>query len=342
AILRSTGMRGFGPNSLGIVNTSTGLTTSYFSNYLTLRPGNVGLIGQSGIFVGALLHYLSSFETLRISKAISLGNKVEVDEIDALNYLMEDEQTRVVGMYLEDIKDGRRFLEEARKAVIHKPVLLLKGGSTPEGAHASASHTASMAVDDAVLNGALNQIGVLRMGGMDELVETLMGFLYMPLPRGNRIAIVSYSGAQAIMSVDTAIRAGFMLASFADETRERLSRVIPTPSKAQNPIDIYPDMLQHGFEKTNTEILRALLEDQGVDGIIFIAYTETTNIYRPLVEVIQEYGNKPVFFSVLGMKEEVEEFLCFFGNYGIPSYRFPEMAIRVLANMLRYTQALER
>jgi len=138
-ILRATGMRGFGPNTMGIVNTATGLTTGSFSTKRMLTPGSIGFISQTGVFVGALLRYLSSFEGLQISKVLGLGNKVDVDESDALSYLMDDEQTRIVGMYVEDIRDGRRFLEVAGEAVKRKPVLMIKGGRTPEGTKASLS-----------------------------------------------------------------------------------------------------------------------------------------------------------------------------------------------------------
>nr|MBC8420188.1 CoA-binding protein [Desulfobacterales bacterium] len=188
SILRSSGMRGFGPNTMGIVNTATGMTTAYFCNDRMLRPGSIGFAAQSGIFVGALLRYLSSFEEFRISKAMGLGNKVDVDESDVLAYFREDQQTKIVGLYLEDIRDGRRFLEEARRTVAQKPLLLLKGGRTAAGARASASHTASLAVDDTVLDGALRQVGVLRVGSIDQLMASLMGFRCMPLPKGGRIA----------------------------------------------------------------------------------------------------------------------------------------------------------
>ncbi len=342
-VLRSTGMRGFGPNTMGIVNTATGLTTSYFANERMLRPGSIGFVAQSGIFMGALLHYLTSFEGFRISKVLGLGNKVDVDESDALAYLMEDEQTRIVGMYLEDIRDGRRFLEAARKTVMHKPVLLLKGGSTPAGVRATASHTASLAVDDAVLDGALRQAGVLRMKGIDELIGTLMGFQCMPPPVGERIALVTYSGAQAIMSIDAATEEGLALAHFTKETQERLAGVIATPSKAHNPVDIFPDIMAHGFEKTATEILRALLEDDGVHGIIFISFaTFGADPYRPLVEVIQQRLSKPVFFSLLGSRENVEVCRAFLEEHRIPFYLFPEMAVRVFAHMWRYARRVRR
>jgi len=341
AILLSTGMRGFGPNTLGIVNTETGLTTSYFSNDRMLRPGSMGLVAQSGIFVGALLRYISSFAGLSLSKGLGLGNKVDVDESDALAYLADDEQTRVVGMYLEDIRDGRRFIETASRAVKRKPVLLLKGGRTPEGARATASHTASLAVDDAVLNGALRQAGVLRMRGIDELIAALTAFQWVPLPRGDRIALVTYSGAQAIMSIDTAMEVGLKIAGFAPETDERLSKVISTAAKARNPVDIFPDMMVHGFEKISTDILKALLEDDGVHGIMFISFALFgSDPYLPLVEVIQKHRNKPVFFSLLGEHQEVEACRLLLETHRIPFCLFPEIAVRVFAHMWRYASGL--
>ena len=343
AALRSTGIRGFGPNTLGIVNTETGLTTSYFSDSRMLVPGSIGFVAQSGIFVGALLRYLSTLEGLHLSKGMGLGNKVDVDECDALSYLREDEQTRIVGMYLEDIRDGRRFVEEARETVKRKPVLLLKGGRTEEGARAIASHTASLAVDDAVLGGALHQAGVLRMGGIDELIGTLKGFQWMPLPKGDRIALVTYSGAQAIMSIDVAMQQDLRIARFTDETQEKLAKVIATPAKSRNPIDIFPDMMVHGFEKISVETVKALLEDDGVHAIFFISFAiEETEQYKALVDLIQEKRTKPVFVSLLGRKEDVESCKQLIEANRIPFYLFPDMGVRVLAHMWRYALTVQR
>jgi len=340
-ILQSTGMRGFGPNTLGLVNTATGLTTLYHATERMLRPGSIGFVSQSGIFIGALLQYLSSLDELHISKGIGLGNKVDVDECEALTYLMGDDQTRIVGMYLEDIRNGRRFLETAQKAVLEKPVLLLKGGRTPAGVLASASHTGSMAVDDVVLDGALRQAGVLRMENLEELIGTTMGFQWMPLPRGDKIAMVTFSGAQAIMSADAATKAGLGLARLTQETKEKLAGVIATPSKTQNPVDIFPDMMTHGFEKTATEVLRALLEDDGVHGILFISFAVPgTNPFHYLVDVIKEKMTKPVFFSLLGNKNDVETSRSYLDKQRIPSYLFPEMAVRVFSNMLQYARTV--
>src|SRR5512136_223959 len=333
-ILRSSGMRGFGPNTLGLVNTATGLTTSYYAGPRMLRPGPIGFAAQSGIFVGALLRYLSSFEGFQLSKGLGLGNKVDVNESDALSYLVEDEQTQIIGMYLEDVRDGRRFLEIAKQAVAKKPVLLIKGGRTREGAQATASHTASMMVEDAVFEGAMRQAGVLRMTGIDDFIRALKGFINMPIPMGVRLAIITYTGAQAIMSIDAAVEHGLEVARLGDATREKISKVIATPSKTRNPIDLFPDMLTHGFEKTTTEILKALLEDDGVDGIIFISFADArAEIYRPMAELLRGNRPKPVFFSLLGAKKDIEICQSLLDEYQLPSYDFPEYAVRVFAHM---------
>jgi len=341
SILRSADIRGFGPNTLGLVNTETGLLTSYFVGKNNSLPGSVGFAAQSGIFVGALFLYLSSFPVYRISKGLGLGNKVDVDESDALEYLAGDEQTRIIGLYLEDIRDGRRFLEEARKAVRKKPVILLKGGRSAAGAAATASHTASLAVNDVVLDGALRQAGVLRLQGVEELMATIMGFQWSPLPRGNRIALVTFSGAQGIMSVDQAADEDIPLARFKPETLDRLSTVISTEPKRKNPVDIYPDRNVHGFEKISTEITQVLFDDDGVDGIIFIASAVgTSQILAPLVDLVRGKRNKPFFMTLLGDAEHIALSRAYLMEREIPIFGFPETGVRVFSRMWRYARRL--
>jgi len=338
-ILKSSGMRGFGPNTLGIVNTANRLTSSYFATPQMLRPGSIGFAAQSGIFVGAFLRYLSSFQGLQLSKGIGLGNKVDIDESEAMAYLMDDEQTKIIGMYLEDVRDGRRFLDIAKEAVSRKPVLIIKGGRTQEGAQSSASHTASMAVNDLVFDGAMRQAGVLRIIGIDEFLRTLRGFLTQPLPKGPGLAFVTYSGAQAIMSIDTAIDEGLAVARLGEGTLSKIARVIATPSKRKNPVDIFPDMNAHGFEKTSIEILKALLEEDTVHGIVIIAYAQPgTEPYHPIVEALKEQHTKPVFFSLLGEKSDLQTTQTYLDENGFPCYDFPEMAVRVFSRMWAYAR----
>jgi acetyltransferase len=308
-----------------------------------LMPGSIGFAAQSGIFVGALLRYLSSINGLHLSKGIGLGNKVDVNEADALSYLMDDEQTRIIGLYLEDVKDGRLFLENLRKAVAKKPVLIIKSGRTQAGARASASHTASLAVEDAVFDGAIRQAGAIRLTGIDDFIRTLRGFLNMPLPKGDRLAFVTYSGAQAIMSIDAAIEHGLQVASLNEATQARIAKVIATSSKTRNPIDIFPDWLAHGYEKTTSEILKALLDDDGVDGIVFISFADATpEVYQPMADILKEDRRKPVFLSLLGDIKDKEACQKFLDANGLPCYDFPEYAVRVFAHMRQYARIKER
>ena len=341
-ILREADMRGFGPNTLGLVNTETGLTTSYFANRNMLTPGSVGFAAQSGIFVGALLMHMGAFPVYRISKGLGLGNKVDVDESDALEYLADDDQTQIIGLYLEDIHDGKRFFETARYAVRRKPVILLKGGRSEPGGKATASHTASMAVNDAVLDGVLRQAGVLRAKTIDEMLSLFMGFQWAPLPLGNRIALVTFSGAQAIMSIDRASEVGLELSCFTPATMDRLATVISTVPKRKNPVDTYPDMNVHGFEKTSLSILEALFDDDGVDGIFFISFaSQGPDALRPLAQIIRERANKPVFVSLLG--DPAQEELCrsFLMEQKIPFFDYPETGIEVFARMWQYAKRME-
>ena len=268
---------------------------------------------------------------------------MDVNESDALSYLADDDQTKIIGLYLEDVKDGKLFAQTLKKTVRKKPVLIIKSGRTQAGARASASHTASMAVEDAVFDGVVRQAGGLRLGSIDEFIRTLRGFLKMPLPRGGRLAYVTYSGAQAIMSIDATVEEGLEVATLARDTSERIGRVIATASKMKNPIDIFPDWMAHGFEKTTSEIVGALLDDKGVDGIIFISAPEKNPaIYQPLADVVAANRSKPVFVALLGDKDDKRDCEALLEAGGIPCFDFPEQAVRVFARMRRYAIARAR
>jgi len=343
AVLKSSGMRGFGPNTLGLVNTKTRLTTSYFTTEKMLTPGSIGMAAQSGIFVGALLRYLSSQGGLHLSKGIGLGNKVDVNESDALSYFADDDQTQIVGLYLEDIKDGRLFFEKLRETAAQKPVLLIKSARTSAGARASASHTASLAVEDAVFDGVVRQAGGIRLKSIDEFVRMLKGFVGMPLPGGDRLAYVTYSGAQAIMSIDVTMEEGLSVAQLGQNAKERIGRVIAMPSKMKNPIDIFPDWVAHGYEKTTTEIVKALMDDDSVDGVVFISFADQDpEAHRPLIEVVGANRRKPFFVSLLGDADDKQAAERLLEEGGIPCYEAPEQAVSVFARMRQYARIRER
>jgi len=145
------------------------------------------------------------------------------------------------------------------------------------------------------------------------------------------------------MSIDAAVEHGLQVARLGDAVRKKISGVIPTPSKNRNPIDLFPDMLTHGFEKTSTEILKALLEDDGVDGVIWISFADSgPEVYQSMVDLVRERRSKPIFFSLLGAKENVEACQGFLERNHLPCYDFPENAVRVFADMWKYFRVREK
>ena len=177
------------------------------------------------------------------------------------------------------------------------------------------------------------------MNGIEEMIAALMGFEWMPAPKGKNIALVTFSGAQAIMSVDAVIQNNISLAKFSNQTAIALSNVIATPSKAHNPIDIFPDMMVHGFDKISMEILKALFADDGVHGIVFISFAVSgAEPFHQLASFINENKTKPVFVSLLGAKEDTRTAGDYLLKQKIPCVAYPETAIQAFSHMVNYAK----
>jgi acyl-CoA synthetase (NDP forming) len=199
-----------------------------------------------------------------------------------------------------------------------------------------------MAVADAVFDGVIRQAGAIRLTGIDEFVRTLKGFLNMPLPKGDRLAYVTYSGAQAIMSIDAAAEQGLKVARLGSATQARIAKVIATSSKMKNPIDIFPDWLTCGYEKTTMEITKALLDDDGVDGVIFISFADKNpEVYQPMIDLLKSDRRKPVFVSLLGDRQDKEACQRLLDAGGLPCFDFPEHAVQIFSHMRQYARIRE-
>jgi acetyltransferase len=238
---------------------------------------------------------------MHLSKGIGLGNKVDVNESDALSYLAQDEQTKIIGMYLEDVKDGGR-LPPAWKRRFAQAGAAHQKRRTPAGASASASHTASLAVADAVFDGVVRQAGAIRLETIDEFIRTLRGFLNLPRRRGPPGVrhVQRRSGDHEHRRNGGLGHAGARLHS---GTLERIGSVIATASKMKNPIDIFSRLAYVRLREDRHEVLRALLDDAGVDGVVFISFAEKNpEVYVSLADVVKSDGRKPVFVSLLGMQ----------------------------------------
>ncbi|HVD20622.1 MAG TPA: CoA-binding protein, partial [Nitrososphaera sp.] len=225
-IAKKYGIKVIGPNCLGIMSFSKdNIMTSTFLK-ITPKYGNIALVSQSGAICAATVEDAEA-QSIGFSKVISMGNKVDMDESDVLELLAEDEDTRVIVMYLEDIRNARRFMEIAKKITTEnkKPIIVLKAGRTAEGAKAAASHTGALGGSDANYEAAFAQGGVIRVDTMGELFDLATAFSKQPLPHGN-VVIVSNAGGPAIISTDACSRYGLKMADISS-IRGEIAGVIP-------------------------------------------------------------------------------------------------------------------
>jgi acetate---CoA ligase (ADP-forming) len=349
-LARRAGMRVMGPNSVGTMNPYAGFNTSLgrlneiFLPRGEVRRGSVGFIGQTGLFTGVFLPLIN--EELGISKIACLGNKCDIDECDALEYIGADPATRVIAMYLESINDGQRFLELSCRIVREKPIIVMKSAVTDSGAQVSATHTASIAGEDRVYDAAFRQAGIIRVNSFSQLWETARGFVYSPLPGGNRVAIINLAGSGCVITVDALVRRGLRVAALSPATAAKIKTVYPDWWRVRSPIDVWTAVEASGFEAAYTTVTRAALEDDGVDAAVVIAgaidWLPGRDIPGLFRQIKQDFPQKPLLaVSPLGDREVYIRLCRGFQASGIPSYTSDEAAIESLAAMWGYRRYLD-
>jgi acetyltransferase len=303
------------------------------------KAGNIAFISQSGALCTAVLDYAEGRD-IGFSKFVSFGNKADVNEIDLLRYLRDDPDTDVILMYLEDITNGRSFLETAREITwqARKPILAVKSGRSIEGARAAASHTGALVGSDTSYDALFRQSGILRVEGVDELFNRAIAFSKQPIPKGNRIAIVTNAGGPGIMATDAAIRHNLKIAPLSKQTKQKLKEELPPTASVENPVDVIGDANHERYQAA----IRHILMDENVDGAIVILspqaminVLETAQIVPSVVKDI----DKPVLCSFMGIVD-VSEGVKYLEKHGIPNYAFPEAAVRSMASMAFYSRIL--
>ncbi len=260
-IARSAGIRFVGPNCLGILNPSHKLHPQMPAEFA--RPGPLAIISQSGNIMNTVSRLIDSMG-YGLSKAVSIGNQADIRAEDYLEYFAEDPQTRVILCYIEGFKDGARFFRIAKEVSKKKPIILLKAGETPAGARAAHSHTASLAVPDAIIQAMCRQAGIVRVSTLDELVDTGIAFLRQPLPRGRRVAIITGGGGWGVLTADACAKLGLDVVTLPPETIEELDAFMPPWWNRGNPVDFVGGMPR----ANNLKVLEILLGCPVVDGVI--------------------------------------------------------------------------
>ena len=321
-----------GPNCLGIMDTYNDMNASFASDIA--HKGKIAFMSQSGAIMAAILDYADK-KNIGFSRIISLGNKAGINENDCIEDFMEDENTEVITGYLEGIVDGQGFIEGSRKASKKKPILLIKSGTTAKGSEAVSSHTGTIAGSDSAYDAAFSQSGIIRVTSLDEMMDYSSAFALSPLPKGNRIAIITNAGGPAIMTTDAAIKAGLELSKLTCDTQEKLKEGLPATANVKNPVDVLGDASPDRFRFA----LEIVLEDPNVDGVIYLVTPQSVTDPEGTANVAIELATKsekPVLCSFFGGTrfESAEKLLA---EKKVPNYLYPKRAVKSMKRLYDYS-----
>jgi len=340
AISRKTGIRIWGPNCMGLVDAVHDYVFSFVLPAIWekgLTTGNVSLVVQSGMLSAGFLIDIMSNGIMGISKACSIGNKADVNECDILEYLIDDPDTGTIGLYLESIPDGRRFMELCRMA--RKPIVVLRGGKSQKGAEAAMSHTASLAGNGAVISSALAQVGVIEafdFKQMMDLCRTLADYPEIQTKDSRRVAILTMSGAAGIVSADFIEQQGLSVAELDGLTVDRLKQIFPAWMPASNPVDLWPAVERHGRKKAYQCAFEAVFADPNVDAVLFHSFVGGAASWIDMsapVEMARQSG-KPLFGWLMGNRNEAHRFQMNARELGLPVFSELYRTVECMAAVL--------
>ncbi|MDD4858832.1 MAG: CoA-binding protein [Dehalococcoidales bacterium] len=338
-IARSAGMRIVGPNTTGIVNPYHPFTTT-FVEMGAVRKGAIAFIAQTGMFAGLMLQRIMTAENFGLSIVAGLGNKSDVADHDILEYLAQDDNTKAIMMYIEGVKDGRRFYETARRLTKTKPITAMKIGRTPEGARAALSHTGSLTGSDAVFDAVCRQAGIVRASDFDELIDFAKMFACQPVPKTSRTAVVTLSMGAGALASDFCYESGLELVKLKPATLEKVARKSPSWAKLTNPMDIETMVELVGPVEGYRTAIEAALADENVDQCLIIGATvlQTESDVRFLESVRKAYPQKAISVCILGAKDVYERLFPAIEKYQIPVFPGLRRAVNALAALNRYRQ----
>jgi acetyl coenzyme A synthetase (ADP forming)-like protein len=323
------GMRMIGPNCMGVINAEP-----EFSMDATFSPtpasfGPLAFASQSGALGVAILNVAEGLK-LGFTQFVSMGNKANVSANDMLEYWESDPRTKIIALYLESFGNPRRFVEITRRITKEKPVLVVKSGRTVAGARAASSHTGALAGSEVAIDAILESCGVSRSETIEDLFDLAAALASQPLPKGDRVAILTNAGGPAIMATDAVIQHGLRLADLSARTRKRLSGFLPPEASLANPVD----MIASASDVNYGRAAGILLEDPGVDGLLVINVTPVLYGPRSVWDALMEAttrAKKPVLSVFMANEEFYDEARSMSAHP--PIYRFPEPAARVLSEM---------
>jgi acetyltransferase len=333
---RRSGMRIVGPNCLGIIAPGLNLNASFAA--AMPQKGQIAFISQSGALCTSVLDWALQ-EKIGFSYFVSIGNTIDVDFADLIDYFGEDEQTKSIILYVESIGEARKFMTAARAFARTKPIIAYKAGRFPESAEVAASHTGALAAEDAVYDAAFQRAGLARVDDIGEIFDVAELVGRHKVPKGACLGIVTNAGGPGVMATDALIAESGSLAQLAEDSLAKLNDTLPPFWSHRNPVDVLGDAKSKLFAKAT----RIVLEDPGVDAVLVIvtpqAMTNPTAIAKELSLLAPDFP-KPILAALLGAGS-MEEGNAVLNDAGIPTYATPERAVRAFMTLVAYSRNLQ-
>jgi acyl-CoA synthetase (NDP forming) len=343
-IVGEKGIRVLGPNTSGHVSTPYGFTSSFFP-LGRIRRGTVSYVAQTGNFATHTMKQILTSENFGVARVIGLGNKIDIEESEVLEYLADDPETSGIVMYLESFKRPRRFLQIAREVTRMKPIVMLKSGSTAAGKDAAVAHTAALATEDRLVDSMLRQAGIVRIWNYTHLILAGKALSMVPLPKGNRVSFLAPSGAMLVVLADLCTRLGLEVPELEPHTRQRLQEISPPFIRMRNPVDIWGAAYLKGIEGGYSEGMEAVLKDPHIDSVVAVLMlAKETGIpsFDFIVELARKYPKKPVLVTYSGEKQYMEDCKGLIEPAGVPTFSEIEQPFEVLSILARCRMAMSR
>ncbi|MCK5075277.1 MAG: acetate--CoA ligase family protein, partial [Calditrichia bacterium] len=325
-----------GPNCMGLINTNEQFNLNASFSPTEPDKGNVAFISQSGALAVAILEFAKNLR-LGFSIFVSMGNKADLKDIDFIEYVAEEDSTKVITLYQESIENARDFMEKARKISAKKPMIILKAGKTSEGQKAASSHTGALASSDTATQAMFDQCGIIRVNSVQRLCESALAFSTQPIPKNDNICVITNAGGPGILAADAISENGLKMASLSKNTTKQLQEVIPEEASAHNPVD----MIASANHDTYAKCTEIALQDENVGAVMVIIVrppvaTTPKMIIESIAKVRKVNPGKPVFFVVMAQHEHEGGELDLVTELSIPIFDYPESAAEAIADMRKY------
>lgn len=336
SILKANNVRMVGPNCMGVINSLDSVKLN--ATFVAEQPekGGIGFLSQSGALGAAVLNSLRD-TNIRFAHFISIGNKADLSEIDILEFWLIDENIKTIAFYVESFENGLEMIRRYRQSKISKPLIILKAGRTKSGMKAASSHTGALSSNEKITDALLKQFGVIRVNTINEMFNTAKGFEHFPIPKGNRVAVVTNAGGPAILAVDKLEEKKLALADLSENTKIKLREFVHPEGSVNNPIDLLPGGSAEIYRKVN----EIVLNDPNVDAVISIFVEPVMVDAFGVIEnnnlIVSE---KPVYQVCMPLPE-FWDYYSKNSSVGLPIFKNPEDPAEIISNILLFENKRE-